>query len=222
MGRLWPGSFVEESNLSQNIYLLRKAPESMASGEPLIESFRRSGYCFNSEIRVREATPPIVEEGGRKESLNEFRAHSGNLPPPATHRSVSDWPSRSVSRPQKKKNSSKQETGLKPERNSRVVPKPKPNFASIEVRQTSLIGERRLGRGGLRTRLMNAAPVATAPATIASFTLLSTSTRSALTATTKATAIVVSTLIVMPVCLLPKVLKLSLATLSPRSARTLF
>lgn len=51
MNRLWANSFVEESNLTQNIYLLRKALGNAENGEPLIESFRRRGYRFNGRIK---------------------------------------------------------------------------------------------------------------------------------------------------------------------------
>lgn len=51
MNRLWKDSFVEESNLTQNIYLLRKTLGKAADGRDLIETFRRRGYRFNGEIQ---------------------------------------------------------------------------------------------------------------------------------------------------------------------------
>ena len=51
MKRLWPDSFVEESNLSQNIYLLRKMLGNCSNGQPLIETFWRRGYRFNGNVR---------------------------------------------------------------------------------------------------------------------------------------------------------------------------
>lgn len=48
--RLWKDAFVEESNLTQNIYLLRKTLGNRADGRPLIETFRRRGYRFNGEL----------------------------------------------------------------------------------------------------------------------------------------------------------------------------
>src|SRR5215813_5500611 len=57
-----------------------------------------------------------------------------------------------------------------------------------------------LASGGRRTRFMNRAPTATAPATNASFRLLPASARSAATAVTKVIAIVDSALIVILVC----------------------
>lgn len=53
MGRLWADSFVEESNLTQNIYLIRKTLGKTLDGRPFIETFARRGYRFNGEIRDR-------------------------------------------------------------------------------------------------------------------------------------------------------------------------
>jgi Tol biopolymer transport system component/DNA-binding winged helix-turn-helix (wHTH) protein len=51
MNRLWPDSFVEEANLSQNIYLLRKTLGNFSDGQPVIETFWRRGYRFNGRVR---------------------------------------------------------------------------------------------------------------------------------------------------------------------------
>ncbi|HEV8608627.1 MAG TPA: winged helix-turn-helix domain-containing protein [Thermoanaerobaculia bacterium] len=53
MRRLWPDSFVEEANLTQNIYVLRKA---LGVGS-YIETVPRRGYRFVGEIRQWEAAP---------------------------------------------------------------------------------------------------------------------------------------------------------------------
>ncbi|HEV8118959.1 MAG TPA: winged helix-turn-helix domain-containing protein [Thermoanaerobaculia bacterium] len=50
MSRLWPDSFVEEANLTQNIYVLRKA---LADADH-IETIPRRGYRFVTEVRTRE------------------------------------------------------------------------------------------------------------------------------------------------------------------------
>ena len=48
MTRLWPDSFVEEANLTQNIYVLRKAmPEA-----DYIETIPRRGYRFTAPVRA--------------------------------------------------------------------------------------------------------------------------------------------------------------------------
>lgn len=81
MERVWADSFVEESNLTQNIYLLRKAVGKTAKGEPLIESFRRRGYRFNGEIKSREKTetPAEIEK-------SDFAAEEKVVQPPTDYK----------------------------------------------------------------------------------------------------------------------------------------
>ena len=47
---LWPDSFVEEGNLTQNIYVLRKALETDEDAEPYIETIPRRGYRFAAQV----------------------------------------------------------------------------------------------------------------------------------------------------------------------------
>jgi Tol biopolymer transport system component/DNA-binding winged helix-turn-helix (wHTH) protein len=48
---VWPDSFVEESNLSSNIALIRKALGGGAAGERFIETVPKRGYRFLPEVR---------------------------------------------------------------------------------------------------------------------------------------------------------------------------
>ena len=63
MERGWGNSIVEESNLVQNIYILRKALGKTRDGRPMIETLRRRGYRFNGEITaaVKEKKVAVVE-----------------------------------------------------------------------------------------------------------------------------------------------------------------
>jgi Tol biopolymer transport system component/DNA-binding winged helix-turn-helix (wHTH) protein len=65
MAKLWPDSFVEEANLTQNIYVLRKALDDADH----IETIPRRGYRFVTPVRTREET----SSGGEGEAA---------LPPP--------------------------------------------------------------------------------------------------------------------------------------------
>ncbi|HKG13958.1 MAG TPA: transcriptional regulator, partial [Pyrinomonadaceae bacterium] len=56
MRRLWPDSFVEESSLSQNIFLLRRALGEAASGRQYIETLPRRGYRFVADLREVRGT----------------------------------------------------------------------------------------------------------------------------------------------------------------------
>jgi DNA-binding winged helix-turn-helix (wHTH) protein/TolB-like protein len=49
MKAVWPDSFVEETNLTVNISLLRKALGDLPDGRPYIETVPRKGYRFNAE-----------------------------------------------------------------------------------------------------------------------------------------------------------------------------
>jgi DNA-binding winged helix-turn-helix (wHTH) protein/TolB-like protein/Tfp pilus assembly protein PilF len=57
MKRVWPTTFVEEGNLTQNISLLRKALGENASGPQFIETIPRRGYRFVAPINEVVETP---------------------------------------------------------------------------------------------------------------------------------------------------------------------
>ncbi|MDQ6786008.1 MAG: winged helix-turn-helix domain-containing protein [Acidobacteriota bacterium] len=71
MNRLWKDSFVEESNLVQNIYLLRKTLGKRANGDDLIETFRRRGYRFNGEFKETENSEMILAVQTRTRIIEE-------------------------------------------------------------------------------------------------------------------------------------------------------
>jgi DNA-binding winged helix-turn-helix (wHTH) protein/pimeloyl-ACP methyl ester carboxylesterase len=61
MKKVWPDSFVEENNLSQNISQLRRALQ--VAGEEAshyIETVPRRGYRFKAQVRVREEEETVV------------------------------------------------------------------------------------------------------------------------------------------------------------------
>src|ERR1041384_7223425 len=68
--RLWPDTVVVESNLSQNVYLLRKTLDDELGGEVYIETMPKRGYRFVA--RVNE-----VEDSGADSLSNE------SSPPPS-------------------------------------------------------------------------------------------------------------------------------------------
>jgi len=53
MEKVWSGSVVEESNLSQYLYLLRKTVGNKPDGSPYIETLRRRGYRFTADVQIR-------------------------------------------------------------------------------------------------------------------------------------------------------------------------
>ena len=65
LDRIWPEGFVEEANLAQNIYVLRKTLRS-TWGVDAIETVPRRGYRFVADVRRVEHVPlaeaPVVHE----------------------------------------------------------------------------------------------------------------------------------------------------------------
>ncbi len=57
---LWPESFVEESNLTQHIFLLRKALSRHESGTKIIETIPGRGYRFAAVIKEQLVTDRMV------------------------------------------------------------------------------------------------------------------------------------------------------------------
>ena len=64
--RLWPDTVVEESNLSQNVYLLRRVLEEETDGQRYIETVPKRGYRF-------VATVTEVETEQRRMSMVQTR-----------------------------------------------------------------------------------------------------------------------------------------------------
>lgn len=95
---LWPDQFVEESNLTQHVFLLRKALSRHESGRKIIETIPRRGYRFTAAVEIEQlldwqeedqqkiafnpsesVTPISVEE----EEIKTNRDVSADLPLPA-------------------------------------------------------------------------------------------------------------------------------------------
>jgi len=71
MKKVWPDSFVEEGNLTQNISLLRKALGEGQNGHQYIETVARRGYRFVAPVR----------EAGALEGPSIAAATNAKLPP---------------------------------------------------------------------------------------------------------------------------------------------
>src|SRR3982750_2261840 len=63
MKRVWPNTFVEEGNLTQNISLLRKALGESPGGVQFVETVLRRGYRFVGELNESsDVVHPVVTE----------------------------------------------------------------------------------------------------------------------------------------------------------------
>jgi DNA-binding winged helix-turn-helix (wHTH) protein len=56
---LWAGQFVEESNLTQQIFLLRKALSRHDSGRKIIETVPGRGYRFTALVEIEQVPAPL-------------------------------------------------------------------------------------------------------------------------------------------------------------------
>jgi DNA-binding winged helix-turn-helix (wHTH) protein/tetratricopeptide (TPR) repeat protein len=59
MEALWPNTFVEDANLTQHVYTLRKALGDQPNGNPYIETVPRRGYRLAALVREIDAGGPV-------------------------------------------------------------------------------------------------------------------------------------------------------------------
>lgn len=70
--RLWADTVVEEANLTQNIYLLRKALGQCARGQSFIETVPKRGYRFVADVKeVWQEVPEAITATGQECGLND-------------------------------------------------------------------------------------------------------------------------------------------------------
>jgi len=80
MKKVWPDTFVEEGNLTQNVSLLRKALGENASGPQFIETVPRRGYRFVapvSRIKAAEPVSSVISASG-DHSITDIEDYSGS------------------------------------------------------------------------------------------------------------------------------------------------
>lgn len=88
--QVWPDTFVEESNLSRNIYLLRKALGEESEEVRYIETVPRRGYRFVGDVRevMGEGHDVIVRQRTRARILIEDEIPDGDAAQGAPARDV--------------------------------------------------------------------------------------------------------------------------------------
>jgi DNA-binding winged helix-turn-helix (wHTH) protein/tetratricopeptide (TPR) repeat protein len=74
MKELWPDSFVEEANLSQNIFMLRKALGDSPEERRYIVTLPGKGYRFAAEVRTitQEGEDVVIASRSRAEMVLEY------------------------------------------------------------------------------------------------------------------------------------------------------
>jgi DNA-binding winged helix-turn-helix (wHTH) protein/TolB-like protein/cytochrome c-type biogenesis protein CcmH/NrfG len=71
LDRVWADSFVEESNLSRHIYLLRKTFKDHGKSEELIQTVPRRGYRFTGDVKAASDAELIIEKHSLTRTLIE-------------------------------------------------------------------------------------------------------------------------------------------------------
>ena len=86
MKRVWPNTFVEEGNLTQNISLLRKALGETPNGVQFIETVPRRGYRFSGAVSTQSSDQRIEAAVPHGELVVEdfTRPQTGELNRPVT------------------------------------------------------------------------------------------------------------------------------------------
>jgi DNA-binding winged helix-turn-helix (wHTH) protein/TolB-like protein len=69
--KVWADAFVEESNLSRHIYLLRKTFKDFGESEELIQTVPRRGYRFAGQVRECDPAELIIEKHTLTQTLIE-------------------------------------------------------------------------------------------------------------------------------------------------------
>jgi len=63
ISEIWHDSFVEEANLTQHIYILRKTLGNNSQGKPFIETIPKRGYTFQAEVKIVKLAESYVTVG---------------------------------------------------------------------------------------------------------------------------------------------------------------
>ena len=77
MDAVWPASYVEEANLTQNIFLLRRELGKTAEGHEYIQTLSKRGYRMNVSVEVLRGDGSASER-----SLAEHRNIEPDMPEP--------------------------------------------------------------------------------------------------------------------------------------------
>jgi TolB-like protein/predicted Zn-dependent protease len=62
MQAVWPDTFVEETNLTKNIFILRQILGASDNGEKYIETIPKRGYRFVATVREQGSEPGLIED----------------------------------------------------------------------------------------------------------------------------------------------------------------
>ncbi len=76
MNEVWPGAFVEEGNLAQHVFMLRRALGETAEDPIYLETVPRRGYRFLAKVEMTsDAAMPISDAHAGGSDPEAFRAY---------------------------------------------------------------------------------------------------------------------------------------------------
>lgn len=78
MKKVWPDSFVEEGNLTQNISLLRKALGEGQNGHKFIETIARRGYRFVLPVSLSLDEPSVMAQDATQTAIASQKVIASN------------------------------------------------------------------------------------------------------------------------------------------------
>ena len=97
---LWGDSFVEDANLTQYIYLLRKTLGQRPTGEQYIETIARTGYRFNADVSAvypKDVVPMSSRNGSADTAIPPLRlAPRAEEAPPEEVTATAEAPVRKI------------------------------------------------------------------------------------------------------------------------------
>ena len=83
LARVWPDTFVEEGNLSVNIFTLRKALGGDDNGDEYIKTVPKRGYVFVAAVDRRGLKPATSKPATSEPATSEPATSTTPMPPPA-------------------------------------------------------------------------------------------------------------------------------------------
>ena len=72
LAALWPDAFIEERNLSQHVFLLRKALARQPLGDRLIATIPGRGYQFTAQVANENGTVPLAPTAPARDMIGDM------------------------------------------------------------------------------------------------------------------------------------------------------
>lgn len=90
ISEIWLGDFVEDANITQQIYILRKTLGNSKNGKPLIQTLPKRGYSFVGEIKIIETKSVQIETevAAQNEKVADFAEKESEISKSSGHKAL--------------------------------------------------------------------------------------------------------------------------------------